>query len=204
MSRSSMRTATDVLTRFRAELARDDAFLAIVDAARSTTDYRMPLADWACRIVTSLALEAADAPADAVAMRGAPAMTLATMADWDQRLRELVDRLAREPEVAAYERGDYTALVTVLDVDDCALAFAARAAASSLDLPASDCAARLVRQLVGPAVVDYDYWRDRSLSLPDGVTDDEVDGHHDRAEHRYQRFFAAEPRVLATLAELLR
>ena len=79
-----------------------------------------------------------------------------------------------------------------------------RAAASALDLPATDRAARIVRQLVGPAVVDHDYWRDRSVSLPHFVVDGEVDEQHDRAEHRYQRFFAAGPRVLATLAELLR
>ncbi|HEY5933938.1 MAG TPA: hypothetical protein VIU61_04870 [Kofleriaceae bacterium] len=195
-----MRAATDVWTRFRAELAGEDSFLAIVEAW--TTDCSMPLADWACRTVTALALEAADATADAIAVRAAPAVTLATMADWEQRLRELVDRLARDPEVAAYERGEYKALVTVLDVDDCALAIATRAAASALDLPAVDRAARLVRQLVGPAVVEYDYWRDRSVSIPLGIVDREVDEHCDRAEHRYQRFFAAE--VVASLAELLR
>ena len=198
-----MRGATDVLSRFRAELAGEDAFLAIVDAW-STGDYRIPLADWACRTVTSLALEAADAPADAVAVRGAPAVMLATTTDWEQRLGKLVERIAREPEVVAYERGDYKALVTVMDVDDCALAIATRAAASAIDLPAVDCAARLVRQLVGPAVVDYDHWRDRAISVPTGVIDREVDEQSDRAAHRYHRFFAAEPRVLASLAELLR
>ena len=164
----------------------------------------MRLADWACRTVTALTLEAADAPEDAVVVRGAPAVTLATATDWEQRLRELVDRIGREPEVAAYERSDYKALVTVLDVDDCALVIATRAAASAIDLPAVECAARLVRQLVGPSVVDYDYWRGRSVSLPLGVVDPEVDERCDRAEHRYRRFFAAEARVLASLAELLR
>ena len=100
-----MRAATDVLTRFYAELAGEDAFLAIVDVASSTVDCRIALADWACRTVTSLALDAADAPADAMAVRDAPALTLATTADWEQRLRTLVDRLACEPEVAADERG---------------------------------------------------------------------------------------------------
>jgi hypothetical protein len=191
------------LSRFRAELAGHDAFLAIVDAGTLPAGDRMRLADWACRTVIALALEAADAPEDAVALREAPAVTLATATDWTQRLGELVDRLAREPEVAAYERGDYTALVTVLDVDDCALAIATRAAASATDLPAVQCAARLVRQLVGPSVVDYDYWRGRSVSLPPGVVDPEVDERCDRAEHRYRRIFAAEARVLDSLAELL-
>jgi hypothetical protein len=195
---------TEVLTRFRAELAGERAFLAIVDAGRSTTDCRMLLADWACRTLTALALEAADAEVDAVAVRGARALTLATVAGWERRLRELVERVAREPEVAAYERGAYKSLVTVLDVDDCSLAIATRAAASAIDLPAVDCAARLVRQLVGPAVVDFDYWRDRSGSVPPGFVDREVDENFDRAERRYDRFFAAEPRVLASLAELLR
>ena len=195
-----MRGATDVLTRFRAELTGEDSFLAIVDTWSPTTDCRLPLADWACRTVTAFALEAADAPA--IAVHEAPAVTLATLAEWERRLRELVDRFARDPDVAAYERGDYKALVTVLDVDDCTLAIATRAAASALDLPAVDCAVRLVRQLVGPAVVDDDYWRDRSVSLPRGIVDPEVDEHCDRAEQRYQRFFAAEPRVVDSLAEL--
>jgi hypothetical protein len=199
-----MRDATDVLSRFRAELAGEDALVAIVDAARSTADYRMPLADWACRTVTALALEAADAQTEAVAVRGAPALTLATMADWERRLRELVDRFARDPEVAAYERGDYTSLVTVLDVNDCALTIATHAAARAIEVPGVDLAARLVRQLVGPAVVEWDYWRDRSMSVPAGAADGDVDEHCDRAEHRYQLFFAVEPRVVASLAEVLR
>jgi hypothetical protein len=199
-----MRTASDVMTRLRAELAGEDAFLAILDAGSSTADHRMSLADWACRAVTALALEAAEASADAVAVRGAPPVALATLADWEQRLRDLVDRLAREPDVAAYERGDYQALVTVLDVGDCALAIATRAAAGALDLPAVEHAARLVRQLVGPAVVDYDYWRDRAVSVPAGVVDREVDERCDRAKHRYQRFFAEAPRVLDALAAALR
>jgi hypothetical protein len=124
----------------------------------------MPLAHWACRTVTALALDAADAPGDAAAVRAAPAFTLTTAADWEQLLRELVDRVVREPEVAVYERGDDKARTTVLDVDDCALVIAIRAAASAVDLPAVDYAVRLVRQLVGPAVVDYDYWRNRSFS----------------------------------------
>ena len=91
-----------------------------------------------------------------------------------------------------------------MNVDDCALAFATSAAASAIDLPAVDCAARLVRQLVGPAVVDYDIWRDLAVSVPIGVVDREIDEQCERAEHRYRRFFAAEPRVLASLAEVLR
>jgi hypothetical protein len=197
-----VRAASDVLPRFRAELAGEDAFLAIVDAGSPTADYRMRLADWACRTVTALTLEAADAPADAVAVRGTPAVTLATATDWEQLLGKLVDRVARESEVVAFERGDYKALVTVLDVDDCALALATRAAAGAIDLPAVECAARLVRQLVGPAVVDYDYWRGRTLTVPLGVVDPDVDEHCERAEHRYQRFFSTEPHVLTSLAEL--
>lgn len=199
-----MSPATDALPRLRTELAGEDAFLAIVDTVTPTADCWMAIADWACRVVTSLALDAADAPVDAAAVRGAPAVTLATMLDWEQRLGGLVERMAREPEVAAFERGDYQALVTVLNVDDCALVIATRAAAGAIDLPVLDCAARLVRQLVGPAVVDFDYWRDRAISIPAGIVDREVDEQCDRAERRYGRCFAAEPHVLASLAEALR
>ncbi len=194
----------DVLARLRAELAGDSAFLAIVDARRPAGDCRMALADWACRVVTSLALEAADALADASALRGAPAMTLGTTDAWAHQLRLLVARAAEAPDVTAFERGDYKALVTVWDVDDCALAIATRAAAHALALPAVDCAARLIRQLVGPAVVDYDYWRERAMSVPAGIIDREVDAQCDRAERRYHRFFATEPQVLASLADALR
>ena len=154
--------------------------------------------------MTALALEAADAPADASALRAAPAMTLDTADIWAERLRLLVDRAARDPDVAAFERGDYQALVTVWDVDDCALAIATRAAAHAVALPAVDRAARLVRQLVGPAVVDYDYWRERAMSVPAGVIDREVDERCERAERRYHRLFATAPQVLASLADALR
>ena len=194
----------EVLSRFRAELAGAVDFLAIIDAPRAAGDGRIALADWACRVVTALALEAADAPADASALRAAPAMTLDTADIWAERLRLLVDRAARDPDVAAFERGDYQALVTVWDVDDCALAIATRAAAHAVALPAVDCAARLVRQLVGSAVVDYDYWRERAMSVPAGVIDREVDERCDRAERRYHRLFATAPQVLASLADALR
>ena len=143
-----MRAASDVVHRFRDELAGEDAFLAIVDAGRPTADYRLRLADWACRTLTALTLEAADAAADAVGIRGTPAVTLATTTDWEQLLGKLVDRVARESEVVAFERGDYKALVTVRGVDDCALAIATRAAAGAIDLPAVEFAARLVLGLI--------------------------------------------------------
>lgn len=199
-----MRAPTDVLDRFRSALAGEDDFLEVVDAAPPSEDCRVALADWACRVVTSLALEAADAPADAVAVRDAPPVSLASAADWAQRLGRLVDRVARDPEVAAFERGDYQALITIQGLEDCALVIAAAAAARAVDLPAVTCAARLVRQLVGTAVVDYDYWRDRAVSLPAGIVDGEVDAQCDRAERRYRRFFAADADVLASLAERLR
>ncbi|MBL8620151.1 MAG: hypothetical protein JNK64_02580 [Myxococcales bacterium] len=204
MASTPLRTATDTLDRFRDALAGEDAFLEIVDAAPPTEAGQVSLADWACRVVTSLALDAADARADAVAVRGAPALTLASADDWAQRLARLVDRVARDPEVAAFERGDYQALITIQGLEDCALVIATAAAARAVDLPAVACAARLVRQLVGPAVVDYDYWRDRAVWLPDGIVDGEVDEACDRAEHRYRRFFDAEPDVLASLAAALR
>jgi hypothetical protein len=204
MSPSSVGAASNVLSRFRAALDGEDPFLAIVDAGRTLEVDRMQLADWACRTVTALALEAATASADAVAVREGPAVTLATATAWEQRLRELVDRFARDSEVAAYERGEYKALITILDVIDCPLVIATSAAASVVDLPAAEYAARLVRQLVGPPVVEFDYWRGMAMSVPAGINDTEVFEACDRAEDIYRRFFDTEQRVLASLAELLR
>jgi hypothetical protein len=85
MMLSSMRAATDTLTRFRAELAGEHAFAAIIDAGTSRSSSSMLLADWACRTVTALAFEAADAPTDAAAVRGAPALTPATAEAWERR-----------------------------------------------------------------------------------------------------------------------
>ena len=55
----------------------------------------------------------------------------------------------------------------------------------------------------GPAVVDFDYWRERSMSVPSGFSDDEADRECDRAASRYQRFFDLDSAVQSSLASVL-
>jgi hypothetical protein len=201
-----MLDAANFLSRLKAELLRfsgETEFLKLVEEAESrgsSKDFRIPLADWVCRTVTPVALEVAGLSTQAASLREVPALTLETDPVWEQRLGVLVESLAHNPEVASYERGDYKALITVLDVEwDCALAFCAQAIERAIgpDLKALALASRLIRQLVGPAVVEYDRVRDWSGEPWAG------EDREGRAEARYKPFFAAETLLVASLASLL-
>ena len=169
--------------------------------ATNETDARVALTAWVCRRLVPLAMDAANLTIDAQSLRDL------TGGDDDvcRHLDAFVAKRALDAETTAYERGEYRALITVLDVDDTAVMIGARAVEQAVGPSRSlSVASRALRQLVGPAVVDFDYWRERSASVPAGFSDGDADRECDRAELRYRRFFDLDEAVRASLESALR